>query len=119
MALQADVVAWPPQHGLVLRAMNVVAGVAAHALRPYIWLWTKSLPCIRFLCAVPSGQCVKRFLAEVMLLEHPDVAQPVAGLVADRPVVVDAVERFRARLSLRMALDADVVGADGVQLRRD
>src|SRR5450755_2969231 len=27
--------------------------------RVYIRLWTKSLPCIRFLCDVPSGNCVK------------------------------------------------------------
>ena len=43
--------------------------------RVYITLCTKSLPCIRFLCAVPSGKCVNVVSPELVLLELPEVLQ--------------------------------------------
>ena len=40
----------------------------------YITLCTKSLPCIRFLCAVPSGKMREVVSPELVLLELPEVA---------------------------------------------
>ena len=63
--------------------------------RVYITLCTKSLPCIRFLCAVPSGEMRERRLAELVLFELPEVLQVQPRLKADRPVVVLPVDRVR------------------------
>ena len=43
--------------------------------RRYITLWTKSFPCIRFLCAVPSGKCVNVCLAQFVIFELPVILQ--------------------------------------------
>ena len=85
--------------------------------RVYITLCTKSLPCIRFLCAVPSAKVRERRLAELVLFELPEVLQVRALVKADRPVVVLPFDRIRQRLSLRVALDAGVVGAHVVEPR--
>ena len=47
--------------------------------RVYIALCTKSLPCIRFLCAVPSAKWVNVGLAQLVLFQLPEV------LAARRP----------------------------------
>ena len=86
--------------------------------RVYIRLCTKSLPCIRFLCAVPSAKCVNVVSPSLCSSSFQKSFRLRALLKPDRPVVVLAFDRIRQRLPLRMALDAGVVGADEVELRR-
>ena len=62
----------------------------------------------------PVGE---RLFAQVMFLEHPVFIEAVARLVADRPIVVNAVQRILSGLALRMALDTDVDTAHVVEAR--
>ena len=79
-----------PQVGVV-RACRGRRGSSQQVTpRVYIRLCTKSLPCIRFLCAVPSREVRERRLAELVLLELPEVLQVQPDAEADRPVVVRA-----------------------------
>lgn len=55
VAAQAKLVTLCDQIGWVLVTMNLMA-VEGRNPRWYMTLWTKSFPCIRFLCAEPSCQ---------------------------------------------------------------
>ena len=79
----------------------------------YIALWTKSLPCIRFLCAVPSGKCVNVVSPGLCSSSSQKSFSVQADAEPDRPVVVPPFDRVDVRLALRVALEAGVVGAIG------
>ena len=93
----------------IVRAVRIVAGEAGDAARVHQAL-TKSLPCMRFLCAVPSAKCVKRRFTELVLFKLPKICQVQADVEADRPIVVFPLDRVGRRTALRVTLDADVVG---------
>ena len=99
MAFQTDRIAGLAQVGGVLRPVHIVAGEAAHALQVHL-----TLNEVVALHAVLVGRTVRpvgeRLLAETMLFQVPEIAQPIAGLVADRPVVVPPFDRVATRPSL-------------------
>ena len=53
----------------------------------------------------------RRLFPEMVLLEEPVIGEPVAGLVADRPVVIHTFDGVIPRLTLGVALHADVIAA--------
>src|SRR5215471_17077482 len=57
-------------------------------------------------------------LAELVLLELPEIPEVLIDVVPDRPVVVLALDWIRERLTLGVALNAHVVGAHIVQAGR-
>src|SRR6185437_483214 len=62
-------------------------------------------------------EIVEGLLAQRVILQFPEVIQLQANLIADRPVVILALNWIRQGLSLRVALDAVVVGCDIVHVR--
>ena len=68
--------------------------------RAYIRLWTKSFPCMRFLCAVPSAKCVKVVSPSLCSSSLPEVRQVQADMKADRPVVIFSLDRICQRSAL-------------------
>src|SRR5688572_32294856 len=90
VALQADAVAGQPEVGVIRRAVDVVARRTPHAFQRHLALYViVALHPVLVSCAIgPVRECL---LAEVMLLEHPGVAESIARLITDRPVVVHAV----------------------------
>src|ERR1700719_3360715 len=54
-------------------------------------------------------------LAELVLFELPVVLKIFADIVADRPIVIFALDRVGERLALRMALDTGVAGMDIIE----
>ena len=116
MAIQANLIRRLPQLRIVFRAMHVVAGGASdpmlvhHALGKIV-----SLHAILVRRAV--GKIVEAGLSQRAILKFPEVLQPKARAVADRPVVKLAFNRVGQRLSLRMTLDARVIGSDIIHLR--
>src|SRR5260370_5814829 len=64
------------------------------------------------------GEMGEGSLTQLVLFEAPKVAQLLAGVEADRPIVVLPFDRVAERLTLRVALDADIAGVDSVEARR-
>ena len=81
-------------------------------------LWTKSLPCMRFLCAVPSGKWVKLVSPSLCSSSFQIIRQLQPGVIAHRPVVILALDGIGQRLALGVALDAGVVGLHEILPRR-
>ena len=61
------------------------------------------------------GEVREGRFAEFVIFESPEILEVLPDLESYRPVVVVSFDRVLQRLSLRMALNADVVGADGIQ----
>ena len=111
VALQADGVPGQTQVRLVVGPVHVVAGGALHTLQVHL-----ALHVVVALHAVlvrrSFGPMRERRRPQLVFFELPDVGQASAGLVADRPVVVAPLNRIRPRLSLGVALNAHIVGAN-------
>ena len=87
--------------------------------RRYIRLCTKSLPCMRFLCAVPSAKCVNVVSPSLCSSSSQKSLRLAALMEADRPVEVSAPRSDSCSgCPLRVTLDARVVRADEIELRR-
>src|SRR6202051_4872960 len=78
----------------------------------YITLFTKSLPCIRFLWAAPSAKWVKVVSPRFLLFQAPVIAKLLANVKTHGPIIVLAFDRILQRLALRMTLDTDIVRLD-------
>ena len=63
------------------------------------------------------GEMREGGLAELVIFELPEILQIQAHVIADRPVVIFAVDGIRQRAALRVALDAGVVGVHVIQAR--
>src|SRR5580692_184526 len=116
VAVQANLIDRFAELYIVLRAVHVVAietGYSAavhHALDEIV-----SLHAVFVRGTV--GEMSKALFAELVVFELPVIAQILAYVIADRPVVIIAPDRTRQRASLRVALDAGVIGADIVHAR--
>src|SRR5689334_6839645 len=75
-----------------------------------------ALHAILVCCAV--GKMGEGGFTKFVLFEFPEVVEIQAYMEADRPIVVLAIDRVRQRPSLRMALDAGIVGMHVVEPRR-
>ena len=60
----------------------------------------------------------ERSLAEIVLFKLPIILEVESDMEADRPVVIFSFDGTGERASLRVALDAGVVGADVIHSRR-
>src|SRR5689334_19405103 len=64
------------------------------------------------------GKMRERRVTKFMLFEFPEVVEVQAHMEANGPVIVFAIDRVRQRPSLRMTLDAGIVGMHVVEPRR-
>src|ERR1039458_10269230 len=117
MALQTHRVGGLQELGVVRRALNVVAGEAGDAVIVHGALH-EVVALHAVLVSRAVGEVGERGLAEFVLFQLPIIAQVLAYFESDGPIVIYAVERLPERLSLRMALDASVVGGDRIEPRR-
>ena len=102
------------QIGIVFRAVDIVATEATHAVGVH-----RALHEIVALHAVlmrgAIGEMSERLLTQLVFFQLPEIFKVHSHLKADRPVVIFAAKRIVERLSLRMALDANVGTLHGVE----
>src|SRR5579863_7233138 len=61
------------------------------------------------------GEMSERLLAEFVVFQFPEILEIPSGTEADRPVIIHAADWVAERLSLRMALNANIGGLYHVQ----
>jgi len=117
VAIQAYLVHRLSKLCVVIRAMDIVAVKACdatavhHALHEVIALHAVLVR--RAICKMSE-----RSLAEIVLFKLPIILEVESDMEADRPVVIFSFDGTGERASLRVALDAGVVGADVIHSRR-
>ena len=89
--------------------MNVVAARTRHAVTGHHALH-EVVALHPILVRGAVGKVGERRLAELVILEPPEVSEVEPDAKPDRPVVRAAIDRTAGRPALRMALGADVVG---------
>ena len=99
MAFEANHVSRLQQIGIVFRAVNIVATVAAHAMGVH-----RALNEIVALHAVLVRRAVGKMregrLSELVILEFPEVVEVEADMKSDRPIVILPTDRVLERLPL-------------------
>ena len=118
MTGQAHAAARLPQHGVVVRAVRIVATEAGDAARVH-QAGHEVVALHAVLVRRAIGEMGERRLAEFVILELPEVVEVQADVKADRPVIVFALDRVLERPPLRMTLDAGVVRMHIVEAARD
>src|SRR5215471_11232710 len=109
MAFETHDFCRPQQVGIVRRAMDVVTTEAGdsssvhHARDEVVALHS-------ILVRRSVRKMSERGFPELVLLQLPEVFEIQAHVEADRPVIVFPLNRISEWLTLRMTLDADVVG---------
>ena len=102
---------------VVFRPVDIVAAETFHAARVH-----QALDEIIALHAVfvsrSIGEMGKTRFAQLVFFELPIVFEWQSDIESNRPVIVFAFDRIFQRPTLRMALNADVVGLDVVRARR-
>lgn len=116
VTVETQHIRWFQQIGIILRAMHIVAAEAAHAVGIHHALY-KVIPLHAILMRRAIGEMHEGLLTQTVLFQFPEILKVLSHLKAHRPVVISSAKGIVERLSLRMALDADVRGLHGVQSR--
>ena len=114
VALQAQHIGGLQQVGIVLGAVDVMATVAADAVRIHGAL-DKIIALHAVLVRRTICEMSESLLAQLVFFQLPEVLQIESNSKANGPVIIRAVDRVRERLPLRMALDANIGGLYGIQ----
>src|SRR5262245_20552581 len=108
MTGQAHLTRWLDQVSVVGRTVDVMAAEAGHAALVHLTL-DEVVPLHPVLVTRAVGEVRERLLAQLVLLQAPEVLELPALMESNRPVVVLAIDRIRQRLALRMPLNAGIV----------
>ena len=117
VAIQANLIRRLAQLRIVLRAVHIVARSARNAV-PVHHALRKVVALHPILVRSAVGKEIEGGFTQLAVFQFPEVLQPQANVVADRPIVIFPIDRIRQRLSLGMTLDAGIVTGHAVHFRR-
>ena len=117
MTLKAEHGGRPEQIRIVLRPMDVVASKAFYAARIH-QAGNKIVPLHSVSTPGAVGKIRGIGASRVTIVELPESAQVHAGPKAHRPGVIPAFNRVQRGFTDRVALNANIVGFDGVESDR-
>jgi len=103
-----------PQERIMLRAVRVMATKAGDTARVHR-AGNVVVTLHAILMGGPVRKVSERSLSKRVFFKLPEVSQITPHFVANRPVVVFTLNWTRQGLTLRMALNADIIGPDVIQ----
>jgi hypothetical protein len=104
------------QQSIVVGSMGIVAAEALHAAVVHDAL-NKIIPLHSVLVSCSLCEVRERSLAQLVLFQTPEIVEILADVETYRPVKILSIDWIFQRLTLRVALNASVVGVNVVQPR--